>query len=186
MKKTLINYSKNGAFDEIYTPDYAVYPIIPFLPKDKIIWCPFDTEESNYVKVLRKFGFEVINSHIEDGKDFFNWQPEEWDIIVSNPPYSIKDRVLERCYVLGKPFALLLPITTLEGVKRGELFRRYGIQVLVLDRRINFFESTPNKEHKKDKSSCWFNSSYFCWKLLPKDLMFAKIDNKHSKQKSLI
>jgi hypothetical protein len=25
------------------------------------------------------------------------------------------------------------------------------------------------------KKSCWFNTSWFCWKLLPKDLMFAEV-----------
>ncbi len=32
--------------DEVYTPFYAVEPLAEFLPKDKIIWCPFDEEWS--------------------------------------------------------------------------------------------------------------------------------------------
>ena len=173
MKKTLINYSKNGAYDEIYTPEYAVKLLLKYLPKDKVIWCPFDTENSNYVKVLKENGYKIIYSHISEGEDFFTYEPENYDIIVSNPPYSIKTNVLKRCYELNKPFALLLPITTLEGVERNKLFRKYGIQVLVLDKRIDFYPATPHKENKK--SGCWFNASYFCWKLLPKDLMFEEL-----------
>jgi hypothetical protein len=172
LKQSLINYSKTGAYDEIYTPAYAVMPILEFIPKNKIIWCPFDTEESQYVKIFKQRGNDVIYSHKNENKDFFEYQPDKWDIIVSNPPYSIKNKVLKRCYELGKSFALLLPLTTLEGVERNKLFRQYGIQVLVLDKRINFLDYM---KRGKNNSGNWFNSSYFCWKLLPKDLMFKEI-----------
>ena len=33
---------------------YGVIPILEFLPKNKIVWCPFDTEESQYVKTLKE------------------------------------------------------------------------------------------------------------------------------------
>lgn len=35
-------YSK-GNNDECYTPRYVVESVLPLLPKDKIIWCPFDS-----------------------------------------------------------------------------------------------------------------------------------------------
>ena len=28
--------------DEVYTPAYAVKPIIKFIPSNSTIWCPFD------------------------------------------------------------------------------------------------------------------------------------------------
>jgi hypothetical protein len=37
---------------------------------------------------------------------------------------------LRRCCESGKPFALLLPLTALEGQKRHELYRRYGLEVI--------------------------------------------------------
>ena len=172
MKKALINYIKNGPHDEIYTPPYAVQPILEYLPKNKIIWCPFDKEESQYVKILKEKGYQVIYSHKDNNKNFFNYEPEKYDIILSNPPFSLKDDILERCYQLNKPFALLLPITTFEGIKRGKLFRKYGLEVLILDRRINFLDYTHGK---KIKGSNWFNTSYFCWKLLPKPLIFKEL-----------
>jgi hypothetical protein len=166
MKQAMIHYIKNGTNDEIYTPEYAIKPILQFVPKNKIIWCPFDKEESNYVKLLRKNGNTVVISHKDNNQNFFEYEPDNWDIIVSNPPYSIKDQVLERCYQLGKPFVLLLPLTTLEGIRRGKLFRKYGVQLLVFDKRINFLNQKKNN---------WFNTSYFCWKLLPKDLIFYEL-----------
>ena len=35
---------------------------------------------------------------------------EECDYIISNPPYSLKNEVFERLFVLGKPFAMLVGV----------------------------------------------------------------------------
>ena len=109
----------NKASDEVYTPEYAIKPLIKYLKQfgeDKkiTIWCPFDLEISNYVKIFQKEGFNVIFSHIDQGKNFFFYEPEEgYDIIISNPPFSQKDNVLKRLDEIGKPYAMLLPIPTL-------------------------------------------------------------------------
>lgn len=157
--------------DECYTPFYAVDPIIEYLPKDKIIWCPFDNAWSAFVQSLRFRGYTVIYSSINTGKDFFNYEPDEWDIIVSNPPFSKKDKVLKRVYELGKPFALLLPLQALQSKKRFEYLSQ-GCQLLCFDKRIDYhingnLESTHKGNH--------FASAYFCRDLLPKDLIFKKL-----------
>jgi len=169
MKKAMIEYIKNPKIDEIYTPKYAVKPLLPYLKKfkDKIFWECTDFGNSNITKVLKENGFKVVSTHINNGFDFLKDEPNfNFDIIITNPPYSLKDKFLERAYNLGKPFCFLLPITTLEGVKRGRLFRKYGIEVLVLDKRINFM---------KNKKNVWFNTSWFCWKVLPEKLIFAEV-----------
>lgn len=94
------------ANDERYTPRYAVLPIIKYLPQKAIIWCPFDTENSEFVLALKEYGFNVIHSHIAYGKDFYTYEPECWDIIVSNPPFSNKRQVFERCLSFDKPFCV--------------------------------------------------------------------------------
>jgi len=164
MKQAMINSMKNGGNDELYTPSYAVLPILKHIPKSvKTIWCPFDTKESNIVKVLIEKGYQVIATHIEEGLDFFTTDIK-CDLIISNPPYSIKDDIIERCYKLGYPFMLLLPITTLEGVFRGNMFRDCGLGVIVLDRRVEFM----------DKKSNYFNTSWFCSTFL--GLKFEKLE----------
>ena len=35
-----------GNNDECYTPDYGVKPILKYIPKGAIVWCPFDTIDS--------------------------------------------------------------------------------------------------------------------------------------------
>lgn len=63
---------KKGLTDEWYTPESAIIPILQHLPSGSIVWCPFDKEESNFVKVLRKNGYTVEYSHIDnEDEDFF-------------------------------------------------------------------------------------------------------------------
>jgi len=125
-KKNNQVYYQQGGGDEQYTPRYGVEVLLPHIQhlKDKIIWCPFDKEDSQFVIVLRENGFNVIHTHIEDkieyentgifdGYDFLKYQPNEWDIIISNPPYKDKRKFWERCLDLKKPFALLLPLNIL-------------------------------------------------------------------------
>ena len=65
-------------------------------------------------------------------------------MIITNPPYSLKDDFLKKCYEYKKPFCLLLPITSLEGTERGNMFRENGIEVIVFDKRIEFLKDIPN------------------------------------------
>lgn len=156
MKQAMINYMQNEKNDELYTPMYAVNALLDNIPlrPNATVWCPCDTEASKIVIGLRNRGFNVVASHIQDGKDFFEYVPaQDYDYIITNPPYSCKDSFLFRCYTLGKPFALLLPLTALEGKKRGKMFRDNGVSVLVLDQRCDF----------SGKGSCWFNTSWFVY-----------------------
>ena len=44
--------------DEFYTPKYAIEPILKYLDSKKTIWCPFDTEDSLFVKTFKQNGFK--------------------------------------------------------------------------------------------------------------------------------
>lgn len=95
-------YKRHPLGDEQYTPRHAVLPIIKFLPRHAVVWCPFDTENSEFVIALKEAGHEVVFSHIFTGQDFFEYEPPKWDMIVSNPPFSRKQQVVERCLALGQ------------------------------------------------------------------------------------
>lgn len=119
----------NGRSDEFFTPKYALNPLLPFLRKEWVIWeCAWG--KGTLANHLKKKGFEVIG---ESYKDFLNkdldLNKNGFNCIITNPPYSKKDEFLERAFEIGKPFALLLPLTTLEGIKRNILFKKYGIQI---------------------------------------------------------
>lgn len=132
-----LTVDRTSTGNEVYTPFYAVEPLVEFLTKDKIIWCPFDEKWSAFYQFFKENGYQVIRSSLSDGQDFFHFQPENWDILVSNPPFSKKDEVLKRAYSFGKPFALLLPVNSIQGKQRFEIFDN-DIQLLVFDARIDF------------------------------------------------
>ena len=90
--------------------------------------------------------------------DFLTMTPTfEWDIIVTNPPYSLKNQFLKRCYEYKKPFALLLPINGLETKIRQEMFSKYGLQIILIPYRIKF-ETPTGKKSSPWQAHCWFTN----------------------------
>lgn len=171
-----IGYLTSSNNDEAYTPYYASEPIMKYIPKNKVVWCPFDNEWSSFVQLLKENGNEVIYSHIDNGLDFFNYEPEYYDCIISNPPFSIKDKVLKRLYELNKPFAILLPMNSLQGVNRYQYFKN-GIQLLAFDQRIGFHNPYSLIDPIEGSP---FASAYFCKDILPKDLILEHL-NKYNR-----
>lgn len=163
------------ASDEYYTPREAVTPLLKYLDRGNkpsyTIWCPFDTQASEFVKVFKEEGHKVIASHIDDGQNFFYYEPDEWyDFIISNPPFSLKDQVLKRLYELNKPYAMLFPLPTLQGQKRFQYLQ--DCQALIFDKRINFWK---DEQHTKMVKGVAFASIYICRNFLPNDLIFEEL-----------
>lgn len=65
----------NSGNDEFYTPEYAIKPILKYIKPNSIIWCPFDTEDSLFVKKFKEAGHKVVATHINTGTDFFDCLP---------------------------------------------------------------------------------------------------------------
>ena len=161
--------------DEVFTPFYAVKPLVKHLKASgyKTVWCLFDEDWSAYVRTFKEEGFKVIYSSLAGGKDFFNYEPDEpYDVIISNPPFSKKDAILKRLDKLGKPFAILLPMNSLQGRTRFNVFKN-GIQLLSFDQRIGFHTEESLKTPVEGSP---FASAYFCRGFLPKDLIIEELD----------
>lgn len=166
INKGYLTADRTSAGDEVFTPFYAVEPLLEFVPKSKIIWCPFDEEWSAFYQLFSENGYQVIRSCLKDNQDFFHYEPENWDILVSNPPFSKKNEVLKRAYSFEKPFALLLPTNSIQSKKRFEIFRN-DIQLLAFDARVDYH--TKNNLLYTTKGN-HFSSAYFCRNLLPTKL----------------
>jgi len=165
----MIKAQKQGSRDDYQTPPMALSPLLPHLKKNWTIWeCA--AGEGNLVKALRKQGYKVISTDIHSGKDFLKYEPKEYNCIVTNPPFSLKQEFLERAYCLGKPFAFLLPLTTLESEKRQKFFHQCGLEIILFNKRINF--ETPTGEG----DGSWFASAWFTNHLnIGKQLNFTTI-----------
>jgi len=162
----LIHVNRSPEADECYTPLVAVRPIVPYI-KGCVVFEPTSGKSKNIVRALEQLGVRAVID-VDEGYDFLTDTSgyENADVIVTNPPYSKKDAFLERCYAIGKPFALLLPVSALQGVRRGGMFMRYGIELLVLTRRVDF----------TGKGQPHFGVAWFCWRLLPEKLIFVDPD----------
>ena len=138
MKQAMINYIQHDKYDELYTPENAITPLLQYIPKNKIIWECTDYGDSNITKVFKDNGYKVITTHLNTNFNFLTDKPDfKFDIIITNPPYSLKTEFLKKAYSLNKPFCFLLPITALEGMQRNILYRKFGLELLVFDKRIN-------------------------------------------------
>jgi len=98
------------------------------------------------------------------------YEPKNYDCIISNPPFSKKDKVLQRLTELNKPYAVLLPLPSLQGQSRFPYLQ--DCQALIFDKRINFYKNEKQTEIVK---GCAFASIFICKDMLPKDLMFMRL-----------
>lgn len=154
--KPMVNRSKRGPFDEISTPVDAIDPLVPYLlnaldPVDLVqptIWEPAPGEYALATYLQHGHGFDVV---VTTNSFYMMEWPVECDVLVTNPPFSKKIQWLSKCHVHNKPFALLLPITTL-GVRRAHPYLE-GIEIILLKRRIDF----------TGKGRPWFSVAWFTY-----------------------
>lgn len=155
--------------DLFQTPDYATDLIVPYI--SGTIWeCAAGMGFIS--KRLFNHGFDVISSDIQTGQNFFTYQPgRDFDMIVTNPPYSLKEEFYKRCMSFGKPFALLVPADLNQWNLRATL---RGAQWLIPTRRIDYI--TPNGKSGKD-SSAQFHSGWFTYGLnLPDRITIVELE----------
>jgi hypothetical protein len=154
--KTFIKY------DDWNTPKYAWEDIIEYIPKDKIIWEAFfgDGKSGDYMKEL---GLNVIHEEI----DFF--KEDKGDIIISNPPFSLYREILDRLFLLDKPFIIILPSSKINT----QYFRKWkdkGLKIIIPKKRIDF-----SKYDNIKRSNCAFDCFYYCYKIdLPSSIIWLK------------
>lgn len=174
------NFNKN---DEYVTPAYAVYPIIKRIKAGAVVWCPFDTKESQFVRILTEHGFSVIYGHIRTGQDFFTANIPDCDYIISNPPYSLKGKILKRLYEIGRPFAMLINFQGIfDHKERFQMFKENRVEMLWLSPRVNYISGNGEAAVRAP-----FQSGYLCSGICDKQLEFEYLDlrtEKNEKGKS--
>ena len=114
---------KRGVTDFYPTPPEVTQALLDYLqiPKGKLIWEPA-CGEGDMVMQLMKSGYLVYGSDISSGADFLTHDDVECDWIITNPPFSLSEEFVRRCWATGKPFALLLKSQYWHAGKRLKLF----------------------------------------------------------------
>jgi|TARA_R100000081_G_C4776893_1_gene149132 hypothetical protein len=156
--------------DDYMTPKYAWENIKQYIPKDKIIWEAFygDSNSGNYLKEL---GFNVIHDSI----DFFdNDTIPNFDLIISNPPFSKSKEILTRLKEIDKPFILILPSSKINTSYMRQ-YKNTHLQIIIPRKRIHFIKLVNGEIPKNYKSSCNFDCFYYCYKMnLDKDIIWLE------------
>jgi len=157
-------------YDDYMTPKYAWENIKQYIPKDKIIWESFygNGNSGNYLKEL---GFKVIHDPI----DFFdNDTIPNFDLIVSNPPFSKSKEILTRLKEIDKPFILILPSSKINTSYMRQ-YKNTHLQIIIPRKRIHFIKLVNGEIPKNYKSSCNFDCFYYCYKMnLDKDIIWLE------------
>ena len=143
MLATHLKWAKN---DDYATPLEAWETILQYIPKKQKLWLPFYLD-GGAEHIVEGLGYDVEHHDL----DFF-----EYDIpnalVIDNPPYANKKQVIERLKERGEPFALLLPLHTLE---RNYLHGDNDLQIIIKKGKFNFVEGS--------KMSAPYKACWFCW-----------------------
>jgi hypothetical protein len=124
----------------------------------KAVWLPFFNDGD----ITFSHNGEIIHQE----KDFFDYEPEQYDYIIDNCPYSIKKEILIRCIDLKKPFALLLPLETLERKYFKLLVQGQDFTIIIPNKRYNF-------KGGQNKTCIMFKTAWFCFRMdLQSQLIF--------------
>ena len=155
------------AGDDFQTPNWAVDLLVDnylALTEYKRVWeCA--SGGGSLAARLRQHKYQVIETDIEKGTNFIpslitndEIARNDYDIIITNPPYSKKNSFIFQCAKLKKPFALLLPLTALESAKRHLIWRE-GLFLLIPNRRVNFYKLHWDQTMKA--GGAWFPVGWF-------------------------
>lgn len=185
------NKDESQSHDCCQTPPYALDPLMPYLQqlaarlgRSPVIWEPF-AGKGSIASTLLRWGFSVIATDIlpivstlvdpnlvECSRNAFRWRPSRFDVVVSNPPYSIKPAVYKWLEQLGCPFALLLPLETIGGGTLHPLYERIEHEQLLLDCRVDFMMPSHTTWQE---GSAQFPTFWSCRGLLGKPVVYGKM-----------
>jgi hypothetical protein len=160
--------------DLFQTPNYAVDLLIPFIPKYiSWVWEPACGEGKIVKRLLDKTDLDVYASDIRksetfvhDIKNFLDNDNlpiiEGWDsepVIITNPPFSLKQKFYEKCKDYGVPFVLLIPADYSGWIINA--IRNDGAEKIIPTRRIDYI--TPSGKSGASGHTADFHSMWLTW-----------------------
>ena len=157
--------------DDWMTPLSAWEDISHIIPMDKSIWEPFYGDGTSG-EILCELGCPEV---IHQDEDFFT--SNHGEVIVSNPPFTLKKKVFTRLKELGKPFIMICPSSMINTQYMRELFLGGDdpIQIIIPRKRIQFIKLKDGVICESETGRCNFDCFYYCWKMnLPRDITWLE------------
>ena len=152
----MINYlTGNIKSDEWYTP----LEVVEFIKNNidignKKVICPFDSEHSNFVK--------AFPDSIHNIRDFMK-KEYEYDVCITNLPFSLRDKVIRRCLDYGKDVILIFPENAIFSVTFYNLVKEYDFKYKIYSpkKRIYFIDENGNQNRPNFHSVILYISKDF-------------------------
>lgn len=137
----------------------AVDSVLRFIPKDARVWTGMDEGIAAH---LKERGVNAFAS--PDGMSVTEWKPkdDEYDLLLVQEYPDGRGETVGLMYGLGKPFACLCPMATMDAPDNRRIFAERGIEMFV-----------PNAQPKAMTPMTW---AFFCKDFLPYELMFERTD----------
>jgi hypothetical protein len=162
--------------DLFQTPNYAVDLLIPFIPKHiSWVWEPACGEGKIVKRLLDKTYLDVFASDIRHTDSFFSDHinfleaekyPDNSDMpfhgesaIITNPPFSLKEKFYKKCKSFGVPFALLIPADYSSWIIKA--CRDENAEKIIPLRRIDYI--TPSGKSGASGHTADFHSMWLTW-----------------------
>lgn len=154
------------------------YNIYRKRPEIKTIWCPCDKDYSEFVKVFKNAGYNVINTHIDNGQDFLTYKPDfDFDLIATNIPFSLKNEFIVKVQEYHKPWAFLLSATSVQSASLIQaLSTASNVQFIMFDRRISYTGDRPPFPSWYFTSDLLDKTEFYIYERNPEDLYNEWID----------
>ena len=162
--------------DLFQTPNYATDLLVPFIPKDvKWIWeCA--SGDGKIMNRLQESGYIVLGTDLQYG-DAYNFLGNlvpitTIDAIITNPPYSLKYKFIDKALKMDVPFAFLIPFDMCQ--KMARLFMDYGVEGIVPTKRIDYI--TPSGLSGATGNTAYYHSFWLTYKFnLGNQLTFVEL-----------
>ena len=155
-----LTLSKN---DECYTPDCFWNNIWKYMPTGGKVFEPFYGAGHTFRWLENSKLFEQVLG--QQGLDFFSPQGQQYlkqcDYVISNPPFSIKFKILKQLVNNDIPFILLFPMGSINTQKFVKIFDKKinDISIIIPNGRIKYI---VDGSLAKSPS---FESVYLCYKI---------------------
>jgi len=160
---------KDKVDDGYNTPHHCFEDIIDFIPNREklVVYEPFilNNNYSTSKASLLSLSFKKVIG--ETTYDFFEmYNKLDYDIIISNPPFSIKQKIFKIIKEINKPFILIVPVSIITKKYFMDNFKD-DFQIIIPKKRIQFIKDDVQLDR------CWFDCVYICFKMnLDKDITF--------------
>jgi len=152
VKQPVMSYQKD---DDYETPKYIWEMILKFISREKTLYDPFYCR-GHTKSVMEELGYDCIH---EDEDFFTSHDKHEYDILLSNPPFSIKKKVFDKLKKIDKPFILIVPVSTITTKYFKDNFKNDDITIIIPEKRLQFMK---NGKQLKD---CCFDTIFVCYKM---------------------